>query len=186
MPIFQLITTKLPRFLSCNADIYLNPTPNWEIITIAIVITPVNFVLAGSLFVILRVATNFKKRNQVSIQAPGGLNTRSSRSPSTSEASKTSHVGAWWERAQKLASENKATISVLSVTAVFAVSIVPGMVAHTVKYATGTPTPADLGFFQEIFYVLNTAANPPIYALTNPKFVEFYRKHWQPSRRPSI
>ena len=143
-------------YLSCSAKIYAQSKIEWEGYLLGSCLLVGSITLGISLFLIGWKARRGTEDKQ--IDKPPNLTRRG--------------------KCGMFLQKNKSSVTVISVAAIFSVSMVPVFLVHLCKYMDIYLDPR-LKLTQEIMFLFNAVANPIIYSLTNPSFLRFYKQSFR-------
>ena len=146
-------------YLSCSAKIYAQSKIEWEGYLLGSCLLVGSITLGMSLFLI-----GWKARR-------GTDNPSNKQEDNTSNLTRRGKCGMFLQK-------NKSSVTVISVAAIFSVSMVPVFLVHLCKYMDIYLDPR-LKLTQEIMFLFNAVANPIIYSLTNPSFLRFYKQSFR-------
>ena len=151
-----------PRFLSCNAGIYLQANAGWEGYVLSFYLLGATLTLIVSLILVGWKARQARLRSQCREAATAHFNLH-----------QFSRTRRFWNFVKR----NKSTVTVVAIAVIFLLCMVPVFLVHLLKYV-GVPFSAKLTLAQEIVVMYTAVVNPCIYSITNPTFIQFYRERW--------
>ena len=151
-----------PRFLTCNAGIYLKSRVTWEGYVLGTYLLGMSLLLGVSLLIVGWKARQARLRSKRREAATAHFNLH--------QFSKTRR---FWNFVRR----NKNTVTVVTIAVVFLICMVPVFLVHLLKHV-GVPLSSSLTLAQEIVVMYAVVVNPFIYSSTNPSFIQFYRERW--------